>query len=65
MTGCGQTIAFGVSHPDTWHPDLDWLEAELESREPPKLVYVVNPCNPTGIFIYACFFIESPQGTAH
>ena len=45
---CGQTIAYGPSDPDNWFPDLDWLEDELESANPPKLVYIVNPCNPTG-----------------
>ena len=45
---CGQTIAYGPSDPDNWYPDLDWLEDELESVNPPKLVYIVNPCNPTG-----------------
>ncbi|CAL5224308.1 g6975 [Coccomyxa viridis] len=49
MTGCGQTIAYGPSDPDNWFPDLDWLEDELESATPPKLVYIVNPCNPTGV----------------
>ncbi|KAK9918752.1 hypothetical protein WJX75_006606 [Coccomyxa subellipsoidea] len=49
MTGCGQTVAFGPSHPDTWRPNLDWLEDQLEGPNPPKLVYVVNPGNPTGI----------------
>lgn len=49
MTGCGQTVAFGRSHPDTWRPDLDWLQDQLEGPNPPKLVYVVNPCNPTGV----------------
>ncbi len=46
---CGQTIAYGPSDPDNWFPDLDWLEDELESATPPKLVYIVNPCNPTGV----------------
>ena len=45
---CGQTIVYGPSDPDNWYPDLDWLEDELESANPPKLVYIVNPCNPTG-----------------
>lgn len=48
MTGCGQTVAFGPSHSDTWRPDLHWLQAQLEGPNPPKLVYVVNPGNPTG-----------------
>lgn len=54
MTGCGQSIAYGPSHPDTWHPDLDWLEHELKGPRPPKLVYVVSPGNPTGALPTAC-----------
>ena len=45
---CGPTIAYGPSDPDNWFPDLDWLKDELESATPPKLVYIVNPGNPTG-----------------
>ncbi len=55
MTGCGQTVAFGRSHPDTWRPDLDWLQDQLEGPNPPKLVYIVNPCNPTGDRCHLCY----------
>lgn len=48
MMGGSQTVAFGPSDPDTFEPDLDWLEAELQGPNRPKLVYIVNPCNPTG-----------------
>ena len=30
------------------HPDLDWLAAELAGPNPPRLVVLTNPCNPTG-----------------
>ena len=48
MTGGGASVVLGPSDPDTWHPDLDWLAAELRGPRPPKLVYVVSPGNPTG-----------------
>lgn len=48
MTGGGATVVMGPHHPETYHPDLDWLEQELQSPDPPRLVYVVNPGNPTG-----------------
>ncbi len=48
MTGGGASVVLGPSDPDTWHPDLDWLERELKGPRPPKLVYVVSPGNPTG-----------------
>ena len=48
MTGCGQSVAYGPCDTRTWHPDLDWLQREFEGRSPPKLVYLVNPSNPSG-----------------
>lgn len=48
MMGGGNTISYGPSDPDTFYPDLDWLEKELKGPSKPKLVYLVNPCNPTG-----------------
>jgi hypothetical protein len=48
MTGGGSSVVVGPSDPETWHPDLDWLAAELQGAAPPKLVYVVSPGNPTG-----------------
>jgi hypothetical protein len=30
-------------------PDLDWLEATLKGDKPPKMVTIVNPCNPAGV----------------
>jgi hypothetical protein len=48
MTGCGQSVAYGPCDARTWHPDLDWLQREFEGRSPPKLIYLVNPSNPSG-----------------
>ena len=48
MTGGAPTMAFGPSHPDTFYPDLEWLQQELDGPHPPKLVYLVNPSNPSG-----------------
>ena len=48
MTGGGRAVALGPCHQDSMHPDLDWLEAELSGPRPPKLVVLINPCNPTG-----------------
>ena len=48
MTGGGRGVALGPCHQDSMHPDLDWLEAELYGPRPPKLVVLINPCNPTG-----------------
>lgn len=48
MTGGAQRIVYGPCHPATLHPDLDWLEQQLVGRQPPKMVVLVNPCNPSG-----------------
>lgn len=48
MMGGGQSVLMGPSDPKTFKPDLDWLEQQLKGPKPPKLVYLVNPCNPTG-----------------
>jgi hypothetical protein len=48
MTGGGRGVALGPCHADSMHPDLGWLEAELAGPRPPKMVVIVNPCNPTG-----------------
>lgn len=34
--------------PDTWHPDLSWLEQCLQGEAKPSMVVLVNPNNPTG-----------------
>ncbi|GBF95700.1 aspartate aminotransferase [Raphidocelis subcapitata] len=49
MTGGADRLAFGPCCPATLKPDLDWLQRELEGRDPPKMVVLVNPCNPTGV----------------
>ena len=48
MTGGKGTLRMGPSDQRTFMPDLDWLQDQLSGPSPPKLVYVVNPCNPTG-----------------
>lgn len=48
MTGGASTMVFGPCDPDSFHPDLDWLQQQLDSPEPPRLVYLVNPANPSG-----------------
>ena len=48
MTGGGHSVVYGRCDPDTWQPDLDWLEQALSGPDPPKMVVLVNPCNPTG-----------------
>jgi histidinol-phosphate/aromatic aminotransferase/cobyric acid decarboxylase-like protein len=53
MTGCGGEILYGPCHPDTFHPDLDWLATTLRGPRPPKLVVICNPCNPTGALLSA------------
>ena len=56
MSGGGANVVFGPRTSDTFHPDLDWLEAELAGAgageaagpAPPKMVVITNPCNPSG-----------------
>lgn len=48
MTGGAEAVRFGPCDPASWHPDLEWLAAELSSGSPPRMVVLVNPCNPTG-----------------
>ncbi|XP_078432303.1 pyridoxal phosphate (PLP)-dependent transferases superfamily protein [Wolffia australiana] len=53
MTGITDIIV-GPSDPQTLHPDVEWLEKTLSGangKPIPKLVSVVNPGNPSGIFI--------------
>lgn len=49
MAGGAESIRFGPYVPETYHPDLDWLETVLSSDKPPKMVVLVNPNNPTGV----------------
>jgi aspartate/methionine/tyrosine aminotransferase len=48
MTGGSDAVVFGRCDPTTWHPDLEWLEGTLSGRSPPRMVVLINPCNPTG-----------------
>ena len=48
MTGGGHNVVYGQCDPHTWKPDLDWLEQALQGPKPPRMVVLVNPCNPTG-----------------
>ncbi|KAK9815338.1 hypothetical protein WJX72_001946 [[Myrmecia] bisecta] len=51
MTGGAHNVVYGECDKQTWHPDLDWLERELAGPSPPKVVVIVNPCNPTGVLL--------------
>lgn len=51
MTGGGSNVVFAPCDPHTFHPDLDWLERELTGSTPPRMVVLVNPCNPTGVLL--------------
>ena len=48
MTGGSNDVVFGRCDPATWHPDLDWLEGAVAGPSPPRMVVLINPCNPTG-----------------
>lgn len=48
MTGGAASVVLGQCDPASWHPDFDWLEGVLTGPSPPKMVVLVNPCNPTG-----------------
>ena len=48
MTGGAAQVVLGPCNPNTLHPDLQWLEQQLRGPDPPKMVVLVNPCNPTG-----------------
>ena len=62
MTGGAANVAFGECDPQTWHPDLEWLQRELRKPNPPKMVVLVNPNNPTGrsSYIIHCLNQEPP-----
>ncbi len=51
MTGSADRIAVGPCDPVTWAPDLDWLERELAGVDPPRMVVIVSPSNPTGCVV--------------
>ncbi|KAF5832654.1 putative aspartate aminotransferase [Dunaliella salina] len=44
-------IVFGPRDSQTMHPDIDWLRTTMSQPDPPKVVALVNPCNPTGIVL--------------
>lgn len=48
MTGGASRIIYGECDPLTLHPNLEWLQTVLSKPTPPKMVVLVNPCNPTG-----------------
>jgi aromatic aminotransferase len=48
MTGGSRTVLFGPPT-EGLKPDLDWLEELLNSEKAPKMVVIVNPCNPAGV----------------
>lgn len=52
MTGSADRVVYGEVDPDTLRPSLSWLRAELAGPRPPKMVVVVNPCNPTGVLLH-------------
>jgi len=51
MTGGSEGVVLGRCDPDTLRPDLSWLEQTMQEPSPPKVVVLVNPCNPTGILL--------------
>ena len=63
MTGGAADVVHGRCDPQTWHPDLDWLEQELARPNAPKMVVLVNPCNPTGEdpAIHTCAYASNPR----
>lgn len=51
MTGSAEGVVLGPCDSDTLRPNLDWLEQIMREPSPPKVVVLVNPCNPTGILL--------------
>jgi aromatic aminotransferase len=50
--GCGvDSVLLGPCNA-AFRPDLNWLELQLtQTRSPPKMVVLTNPCNPTGVLL--------------
>ena len=48
MTGGAEAVRLGPCDPASWRPNLEWLAEELTGASPPRMVVLVNPCNPTG-----------------
>lgn len=52
MTGGAKSMIIGPVRSETLLPDVDWLEEVLTSESnKPKMVVIVNPCNPTGVTV--------------
>lgn len=51
MTGSAPQVLLGPCNADSLHPDLQWLQQQLAGPRPPKMVVIVNPCNPTGVLL--------------
>lgn len=51
MTGSAPQVQLGPCDADSLHPDLQWLQQQLQGPKPPKMVVIVNPCNPTGVLL--------------
>lgn len=51
MTGGADKVLLGPCDPDSLHPDLTWLQQQLQGPQPPRMVVLVNPCNPTGVLL--------------
>eukprot|EP00983_Pelagomonas_calceolata_P100229 1158542-Pelagomonas_calceolata.AAC.5 len=41
-------VVFGPRDSRTMHPDIDWLRSTMGQPNPPKVVALASPCNPTG-----------------
>ncbi len=53
-TGGGSNVVMAPCHPDTLHPDLDWLAnylADKSNAAATKMVVIINPNNPTGVLV--------------
>ena len=48
MTGGARSVVLGQPDKASMKPDLQWLQEELQGPAPPKMVTIVNPCNPAG-----------------
>ncbi|GLC33937.1 hypothetical protein PLESTB_000820000 [Pleodorina starrii] len=51
MTGSADRVVYGMCDEASMRPSLEWLRGELAGPQPPKMVVIVNPCNPTGVLL--------------
>ncbi|GFR53019.1 hypothetical protein Agub_g15711 [Astrephomene gubernaculifera] len=51
MTGSADRVVLGECDPASQRPSLEWLRGQLAGPQPPKMVVLVNPCNPTGVLL--------------